>query len=268
MNRIDVLDRGFVELVDVMGDDEAVVQAARVSYGAGTVRKRDTEGLIRYLMRNRHDSPFEMCELKFHIKLPLFVMRQLVRHRTAHVNEYSMRYSEPEWDFYVPDVTDVSGPDPVNRQKRGAYVGNRRARMFADTVRQVNETAMGVYASLSATGAARELCRIVLPLTIYTRIYWKIDLRNLLHVIELRMAEDAQLETRRYAEALAEFVMRRFPLTWRAFEDYRLRSAVLSRRELAYLAARLQGREPDGEGLGRSEIAYLERLVEEVKDAG
>jgi len=232
---IRVLDHGYVYLVDYMGNDEAIVQAARVSYGRGTKTVSSDRGLIRTLRREMHTSPFEMAELKFHMKLPIFVARQVVRHRTASLNEVSGRYSILEDEFFVPNETEISGPDPLNRQGRGAPLPAearaRAAEIFATTPRGC----YAAYEELLQLGVARELARIILPLNIYTQWYWKIDLHNLFHFLRLRLDTAAQPEVIAYAQAITHIVQCAFPLAWEAFEDYTLRQVPLSRLEVEVL---------------------------------
>ena len=248
-----VLDRGFVRVIDYMGDDAAIVQAARVSYGRGTKKVSDDRGLINYLMRMRHTSPFEMCELKLHVKLPIFVARQWIRHRTANVNEYSARYSVLADEFYVPAPEHVASQAGSNRQGRDQALDAGEAAAVQDTVRANAERAYADYLALlnqneagealepDRAGLARELARIVLPLNTYTEWYWKTDLHNLLHFIALRADPHAQYEIRAYAEVLLDVVRRWAPLTCAAFEDYRLNAAELSGQALAVLRRMLAG---------------------------
>ena len=248
-----VLDRGFVRVIDYMGDDGAIVQAARVSYGRGTKKVSDDRGLINYLMRMRHTSPFEMCELKLHVKLPIFVARQWIRHRTANVNEYSARYSVLADEFYVPAPEHVASQAGSNRQGRDRVLDPLQATAVRETVRANAERAYADYLALlnqdeagaalepEREGLARELARIVLPLNTYTEWYWKTDLHNLLHFIALRADPHAQYEIRAYAEALLDVVRRWTPLTCAAFEDYRLHAAELSGKALAALRRLLAG---------------------------
>jgi thymidylate synthase (FAD) len=248
-----VLDQGFVRVIDYMGDDGAIVQAARVSYGRGTRKVSDDRGLINYLMRMRHTSPFEMCELKVHVKLPIFVARQWIRHRTANVNEYSARYSVLEDEFYVPAAEHVASQASSNRQGRDRVLGREQAETVQDTVRTNAERAYADYLALlnqddageviepEREGLARELARIVLPLNTYTKWYWKADLHNLLHFIALRADPHAQYEIRAYAEVLLDVVRRWTPLTCAAFENYRLHAAELSGQALAVLRRMLGG---------------------------
>ncbi len=248
-----VLDRGFVRVIDYMGDDAAIVQAARVSYGRGTKKVSDDRGLINYLMRMRHTSPFEMCELKLHVKLPIFVARQWIRHRTANVNEYSARYSVLEDQFYVPAPEHVASQASSNRQGRDQVLDSAGAAAVQDTVRKNAERAYADYLALlnqdqsgepvepERAGLARELARVVLPLNTYTEWYWKTDLHNLLHFIALRADPHAQYEIRAYALVLLDVVRRWMPLTCAAFEDYRLNAAELSGKALAVLRRMLAG---------------------------
>jgi thymidylate synthase (FAD) len=211
-----VLDHGFVRVVDVMGDDSSIVQAARVSYGAGTKKVSEDRALIWYLMRNEHMSPFEMCEIKLHVKLPLFVARQWLRHRTANVNEYSARYSVMGKDFYVPAEGDVSAQSKNNKQGRESEL-MECAEEVRGIIRASSEGAYATYEGLLEKGVAREIARIVLPVNFYTEFYWKIDLRNLLHFVKLRADEHAQLEIRRYADVIVDVVKAWVPATYDAF---------------------------------------------------
>ena len=277
---IPVLDHGFVRLVDYMGDDQAIVQAARVSYGRGTRRAREDRGLIRYLLRHHHTTPFEMCEIKVHVKLPIFVARQWIRHRTASVNEYSARYSILDREFYVPAPEALAGQSDANRQGRGDAVSPARARAVLDMLRHDAEAAYAHYedflgvpvaapgeaagADAAAPGAdsaaepaapegiARELARINLPVSFYTQWYWKIDLHNLLRFIALRADAHAQYEIRVYADALATLTRLWVPDVYEAFVDYRLEAATLSRMEVDAVRALLKGEQPDLAALGMS----------------
>lgn len=228
-----VLDHGFLRVVDYMGSDDAIVQAARVSYGRGTKRIREDRGLIRYLMRNRHTSPFEMCEIKFHVRLPVFVARQWIRHRTASVNEQSARYSILENEFYVPSPDSVNEQSTTNRQGRGGRLDVISAQSVADIIAGHSAQTYELYERLLGNRAegedspsiARELARIVLPVNVYTQWYWKIDLHNLLHFLRLRTDPHAQLEIRVYAEAMLDVVRKWVPLAAEAFDDFH-RTAV------------------------------------------
>ena len=244
---IPILDHGFIRVVDYMGDDGAVVQAARVSYGKGTKKISNDRGLIRYLLRHRHTTPLEMCEIKFHVKLPMFVARQWIRHRTANVNEYSARYSVLDHEFYVPEPGILAAQSAANRQGREEGLTDAaaaRARQeitdqgdeaYALYQRLLNETQGGATDDPDRQGLARELARMVLPVNYYTQWYWKIDLHNLLHFLSLRADPHAQYEIRAYADVLCEIVAAWVPLVWEAFEDYRLSGAAISGPGLAAL---------------------------------
>lgn len=241
---VPVLDQGFVRVVDYMGDDPAIVQAARVSYGAGTRTVRSDAGLIDYLMRHQHTSPFEMCELKLHVKLPVFVARQWIRHRTASVNEYSGRYSEIADSFYDPDPGDIGRQSTTNRQGSAGTVSAETAAAAKERWREDATRAYEHYRSLLDTdedAVAREVARIGLPLSHYTEWYWKVNLHNLLRFLELRMDEHAQTEIRAYATAIGSLVAAWVPLTWASFTDHRLRSVRLSGRALSALQGAIGG---------------------------
>jgi thymidylate synthase (FAD) len=239
-----VLDHGFVRVVDYMGDDGAIVQAARVSYGRGTRTARDDRGLIRYLMRHWHTTPFEMCEIKLHVKLPIFVARQWIRHRTANVNEYSARYSILDREFYTPAPEHLAAQSTENRQGRGAVLGGAAAERALRLLRDEAARAFDAYETLldeERGGLARELARMALPLSTYTQWYWKTDLHNLLHFLRLRADPHAQHEIRVYAEAIADVVRAWTPHAWEAFEDYRLGGASFSKAGLACLRRMIAG---------------------------
>lgn len=231
---IKVLDKGFVKLVDVMGDDSSIVQAARVSYGKGTKSVNEDEGLIRYLMRHQHTTPLEMVEFKFHCRMPIFVARQWIRHRTANVNEMSGRYSEmPDW-FYEPAAELCTTQSAQNKQGgTGTPVAN--AEDIAESFVKTQDETYEQYEMYIAKDMRRELARINLPVSLYTEWYWKIDLHNLLHFLKLRLDQHAQYEIRVFAEAMAEIVKEKTPLTWRAFQDYSIESIHLTRLEINVL---------------------------------
>lgn len=224
---IKVLDKGFVRVVDVMGDDAAIVQAARVSYGVGTKSVSQDEGLIRYLMRHYHTSPFEMVEFKLHCRMPIFVARQWIRHRTANVNELSGRYSEMQDWFYEPTAELCTTQSAQNRQG-GTGEQIEDAELLAQQFSQTQQEVYKQYEFCIEKNMRRELARINLPLSLYTEWYWKIDLHNLFHFLRLRLDKHAQLEIRLYAEAIAEIVKERLPLSWKAFEDYQLNAIHFS----------------------------------------
>lgn len=237
-NTIPCLDKGFVRLVDVMGDDAAIVQAARVSYGKGTKSVRADRGLIRYLMQHQHTTPFEMVEFKFHCRMPIFVARQWIRHRTANVNEISGRYSVMEDRFWEPQAADMRTQSFTNRQGSSDLpidesLANTVAAQFCADQAQIYQH----YEAALAAGVAREVARVNLPVSLYTEWYWKIDLHNLLHFLALRLDAHAQKEIRVFAEAMAHFVAARCPLAWEAFEEFQLQGSAFSRSELEILRA-------------------------------
>src|SRR5215468_10375669 len=270
-----VLDHGFIRVVDYLGDDAAIVQAARVSYGRGTRRVSEDQGLINYLMRHRHTTPFEMCEIKYHVKLPIFVARQWVRHRTANVNEYSARYSILDKEFYIPAPEHLAVQATTNRQGRGAAIDGEAAKRALDLLRRDAEAAYAGYAALlneDPSGApidpgrpslARELARINLSLGFYTQWYWKIDLHNLLHFLSLRADPHAQYEIRAYAEAMLQILKRWVPMTYAAFLDYRMNAALVSATGLAVIRRLLAGETValQTSGLSRREWRELMALL-------
>lgn len=237
---IPVLDKGFVRLVDYLGGDERIVQAARVSYGAGTKSFRQDKGLINYLLRNEHTSPFEQVILTFHTKMPIFVARQWVRHRTARLNEISGRYSVMKDEFYLPEVDQMRGQSTDNKQARSEEVIEGAAEMLAE-MKADQETLYAHYEGMIEKGLAREVARANLPLSLYTEWYWQIDLHNLLRFLALRMDSHAQYEIRVYAEAMASCARAVAPLAYDAFEEHILNSVKFSRAESAALAALLRG---------------------------
>jgi thymidylate synthase (FAD) len=260
------LDKGFVRLIDVMGDDAAIVQAARVSYGSGTKKVHEDRGLIRYLMRHLHTTPFEMVEFKFHIKLPIFVARQWIRHRTANVNEYSGRYSEMKDEFYVPEPDQVRAQSAMNKQGRAdtAFDANE-AEKIRTSMQQTQDMLYGQYQELLSTDLAREIARINLPVSNYTEWYWKTDLHNLFHFLRLRIDAHAQYEIRVYGEAMAEIVKAAAPLAYEAFEDYILHARRFSRTELDVMRSLLSSlpsvEELEARGLsGREAREFLDKM--------
>ncbi len=257
-----VLDHGFIRVVDYMGDDAAVVQAARVSYGRGTRKTSEDEGLIRYLMRHWHSTPFEMCEIKYHVKLPIFVARQWIRHRTANVNEYSARYSIMDKEFYIPAPEHLAAQSADNRQGRGAVLEGADAARVLGLLRQDAEQTYAHYEEMldeDGPGLARELARMNLTLNTYTQWYWKTDLHNLFHFLRLRADSHAQYEIRVYAEAMLETVKAWVPLSYAAFTDYRLGAVTFSAKMLDVLRRMLAGEvvEQPGSGLSRREWAEM-----------
>ncbi|HUC63912.1 MAG TPA: FAD-dependent thymidylate synthase [Stellaceae bacterium] len=270
---IPVLDHGFVRVIDYMGDDAAVVQAARVSYGKGTKRVNEDRGLIHYLMRHRHTTPFEMCEIKYHVKLPIFVARQWIRHRTANVNEYSARYSILDKEFYIPAPEHLAAQSTSNRQGRGEVLAGKEAervlgllrddaeRAYRGYVEMLNETDGGDAVDAERQGLARELARMNLSLNFYTQWYWKTDLHNLLNFLSLRADAHAQYEIRAYAEAMIGTVERWVPMTAEAFRQYRLGGAQLSERGLAVVRRLLGGETVPQEESGMSKREWSELMA-------
>jgi thymidylate synthase (FAD) len=257
-----VLDHGFIRVIDYMGDDSAIVQAARVSYGAGTKHVQNDEGLIRYLMRHWHSTPFEMCEVKLHVKLPVFVARQWIRHRTANVNEYSARYSILDREFYIPEPQQLAAQSTVNNQGRGEVLaGEESARvlqMLKSDAAQMYDHYEAMLSQDGQQGLARELARMNLPMNIYTQWYWKVDLHNLFHFLRLRADPHAQYEIRVYAEAIAACVKDWVPLAFGAFEDYRMGGVTLSSKAIAVLKRRLNGEAVSQEASGMSKGEWRE----------
>jgi thymidylate synthase (FAD) len=258
----EVLDHGFIRVIDYMGDDSAIVQAARVSYGAGTKHVQNDDGLIRYLMRHWHSTPFEMCEIKLHVKLPVFVARQWIRHRTANVNEYSARYSILDREFYIPEPSQLAAQSVVNNQGRGEVLsGEESARVLAmlkSDAAQMYDHYEEMLSQDGQQGLARELARMNLPMNIYTQWYWKVDLHNLFHFLRLRADPHAQYEIRVYAEAIAQCVKDWVPLAYAAFEDYRMGGVTLSSKAIDVLKRRLKGEVVSQETSGMSKGEWRE----------
>ena len=267
-----VLDHGFVRVIDYMGDDAAVVQAARVSYGKGTKRVNEDRGLIQYLLRHRHTTPFEMCEIKYHVKLPIFVARQWIRHRTANVNEYSARYSILDKEFYLPSPEHLAVQSTSNRQGRGDSLPPDEAARVLDLLREdaqrsyrdyafmLNEDESGKVVDETRSGLARELARMNLSLNFYTQWYWKTDLHNLLNFLSLRADAHAQYEIRVYADAMIETLERWVPMTAEAFRQYRIGGAQLSASALAVVQKMLAGESVDQAASGMSKREWTELM--------
>ena len=258
----EILDHGFVRVIDYMGDDSAIVQAARVSYGEGTKHVSNDEGLIRYLMRHWHSTPFEMCEIKLHVKLPVFVARQWIRHRTANVNEYSARYSILDREFYIPAPEHVAAQSSVNNQGRGALLEGAEAARVLEILKSDSMRCYDNYEAMISDdgqqGLARELARMNLPANVYTQWYWKVDLHNLFHFLRLRADSHAQYEIRVYADEICKIVADWVPLAYQAFEDYRLGGATLSARALDSVKKMLAGEEVTQESSGMSKGEWRE----------
>ncbi|TKA97897.1 FAD-dependent thymidylate synthase [Cereibacter changlensis] len=266
----EVLDHGFIRVIDYMGDDAAIVQAARVSYGAGTKHVSNDEGLIRYLMRHWHSTPFEMCEIKLHVKLPVFVARQWIRHRTANVNEYSARYSILDREFYIPHPSQLAAQSTVNNQGRGAVLEGEEAARVLEILKSDAGRAYDNYEAMLSQegpdgapqqGLARELARMNLPMNIYTQWYWKVDLHNLFHFLRLRADAHAQYEIRVYADEICKVVADWVPLAFAAFEDYRMGGVNLSGKAMACLRRMLKGETVTQESSGMSKGEWREFMA-------
>ena len=257
-----VLDHGHVRVIDYMGDDSAITQAARVSYGKGTKHVTNDEGLIRYLMRHWHSTPFEMCEVKFHVKLPVFVARQWIRHRTANVNEYSARYSILDREFYIPAPEHLAAQSTVNNQGRGELLEGEEAARVLDILKDDAARSYDHYEQMLSQegqkGLARELARMNLPANVYTQWYWKTDLHNLFHFLRLRADTHAQYEIRAYAEIMCGIVKDWVPLAYGAFRDYRMGGVQLSEKGVEVLKRRLAGEPVTQETSGMSKGEWRE----------
>jgi len=257
-------------VIDYMGDDSAIVQAARVSYGKGTKMVNEDKGLINYLMRHRHSTPFEMCEMKFHVKLPIFVARQWIRHRTANVNEYSARYSIMDKEFYMPNPEHLAAQSTINRQGREEVLQGDQALRVLDLLREdalrayrhyetmLNEDSNGNVLDPMLPGLARELARMNLPVNFYTQWYWKIDLHNLMHFLSLRADPHAQYEIRAYADVMLEILKKWVPITYEAFMNHRMGATSLSAKGLAVVKALLKGEHLDQTSSGMSPREWRE----------
>lgn len=272
---IPVLDHGFIRVVDYMGDDAAVVQAARVSYGRGTKHVSEDRGLINYLLRHWHTTPFEMAEIKFHVKLPIFVARQWIRHRMANVNEYSARYSVLDREFYIPAPADLAAQSSTNRQGRGHVLDEPEAsdvlsllredasRAYDNYLVMLNEDERGNKMDPSRDGLARELARMNLSLNFYTQWYWKVDLHNLMNFLRLRADPHAQYEIRAYAQVMLDVLQRWVPITFDAFKEHRLGAIQLSASAVKIVKALVAGDRPSFETSGLSKREWTE-LVEQL----
>ena len=269
---IPVLDHGFVRVIDYMGDDSSIVQSARVSYGKGTKKVSTDEGLIRYLMRHWHSTPFEMCEIKYHVKLPIFIARQWIRHRTANVNEYSARYSILDKEFYIPAKEQLSAQATNNRQGRGDLITGQQAdevlkilkddavRTYDNYEKMLNERFDGTIIDEKKSGLARELARMNLTLNSYTQWYWKTDLLNLMNFLFLRGDSHAQYEIRVYAEKMLDTVKKWVPITHAAFLDYRVGAAHLSSKGLKIVKSMINGNKVSYEDSGLSKREWNELM--------
>ena len=269
-----VLDKGFIRIVDYMGNDSSIVQAARVSYGKGTKKKSLDEGLIRYLLRHKHTTPFEMCEIKLHVKLPIFIARQWIRHRTANVNEYSARYSILEDEFYIPKIANLAEQSSSNKQGRGKKINEDLAakiikilkddstRCYNNYLWMLNENNTQGYDE-TRDSLSRELARINLTLNTYTEWYWKIDLHNFMHFLSLRADHHSQFEIRAYADVLIKILKKWVPITYKAFCSYMLNSVELSQEALQVIKELIKGKKvnKDSTGLTNREWEELQQLL-------
>ena len=270
---IPILDHGFVRVIDYMGDDTSIVQAARVSYGKGTKKVSTDSGLINYLMRHWHSTPFEMCEIKYHVKLPIFIARQWIRHRTANVNEYSARYSILDKEFYLPAVENLAAQSQSNRQGRGKVLQGDQAKKVLDLLKKdaeqtynnyetmLNERFDGSVIDEKQIGLARELARMNLTLNTYTQWYWKTDLLNLMNFLRLRADHHAQFEIRAYADAMLDTVKRWVPITYEAFMDYRVGGTEISSKGKKIIQKLINAEKVDMEHSGLSKREWNELMM-------
>ena len=269
---IPLLDHGFIRVVDYMGDDTSIVQAARVSYGKGTKKVSTDAGLIKYLMRHWHSTPFEMCEIKYHVKLPIFIARQWIRHRTANVNEYSARYSILDKEFYLPAQEHLAAQSKSNRQGRGDVLEGEQAKKVLDLLKNdaertyenyetmLNEKYDGSIIDENGVGLARELARMNLTLNTYTQWYWKTDLLNLMNFLRLRADHHAQYEIRTYADAMLDTLKRWVPITYDAFMDYRVGGTEVSDKGKKVIQKLIRGDKVSMEESGLSKREWNELM--------
>jgi thymidylate synthase (FAD) len=266
------LDHGFVRVIDYMGNDSSIVQAARVSYGKGTKQLNQDKNLINYLLSHRHSTPFEMNEIKFHVKLPIFVARQWIRHRTANVNEYSARYSILDNEFYIPNSKELKPQSKTNNQGRSGDLDENEKKMYMRVLREnskdsfqkynflLNQNYDEVKPDLDRQGLTRELSRIVLPLNSYTQWYWKIDLHNFMHFLALRFDKHAQYEIRVYAEIMMNLMKKWVPLTYEAFLKNRLDSLVLSSEAIKFIKNKFHGKSNKETKISKREVDELKKI--------
>jgi thymidylate synthase (FAD) len=259
-----ILDHGFIRVIDYMGNDTSIVQAARVSYGEGTKKSRDDKSLIFYLMRHWHSTPFEMCEVKFHIKLPVFVARQWIRHRTANVNEYSARYSILDKEFYIPKFENLASQSGSNNQGRGEILDKEEANRVVEILKNDSLRNYESYEEMlsqdNKKGLARELARMNLTLNTYTQWYWKTDLLNLLNFLSLRADSHAQYEIRAYADVMIDSLKRWVPITFEAFMDYRVGGMELSAKAKNVIQKMLKGENSNLESSNLSKREWNELM--------
>ena len=266
-----VLDHGFIRVVDYMGNDSSIVQAARVSYGKGTKKVNTDAGLIKYLMRHWHSTPFEMCEIKYHVKLPIFIARQWIRHRTANVNEYSARYSILDREFYIPEPKHLASQSKINNQGRGEVLSGNEAEKVLQILKDDSSRNYDNYENMlnqeNKKGLARELARMNLPMNIYTQWYWKIDLHNLFHFLRLRADSHAQYEIRVYSDIMCKIVKDWVPMAYRAFDDYRVGGAFLSEKAILNMKRVIKGEEVNFEtsNMTKGEWSELLKVFPDLK---
>jgi len=270
---IPVLDHGFIRVIDYMGDDTSIVQAARVSYGKGTKKVNTDAGLIKYLMRHWHSTPFEMCEIKYHVKLPIFIARQWIRHRTANVNEYSARYSILDKEFYLPSPEHLAAQSQSNRQGRGDIIEGDQAKEVLDLIKSdaertyknyeqmLNERYDGSIIDEKKSGLARELARMNLTLNTYTQWYWKTDLLNLMNFLRLRADDHAQYEIRTYADKMLDTLKKWVPITYEAFMDYRVGGTEVSSKGKSIIKKLIKGEKITIEDSGLSKREWNELMI-------
>jgi thymidylate synthase (FAD) len=267
-----VLDHGFVRVIDYMGDDSSVVQAARVSYGKGTKKLNQDKNLINYLISHRHSTPFEMNEIKFHIKLPIFVARQWIRHRTANVNEYSARYSILDKEFYIPKSKDLKPQSQINNQGRSGNLSAEEVDLYSNIIKDNSQKGFDNYTTLlnededgktldpDKRGLARELSRMTLPLNAYTQWYWKIDLHNLMHFLSLRFDAHAQYEIRVYADVMMQILKKWVPLSYDAFVSNRLNALTISSHGIEFLKSLIHGKKADSKNVSKRELENIKKI--------
>ena len=270
---IPVLDHGFVRVIDYMGDDTSIVQSARVSYGKGTKKVSTDSGLIKYLMRHWHSTPFEMCEIKYHIKLPIFIARQWIRHRTANVNEYSARYSILDKEFYLPSEENLAAQSKNNRQGRGEILSGDQAKEVLNLLKtdaertydnyeiMLNQRYDGSMIDEKKSGLARELARMNLTLNTYTQWYWKTDLLNLMNFLRLRADSHAQYEIRAYADVMLDTLKKWVPITHEAFMDYRVGGLEVSSKGKSIIKQLIEGKDIKIEDSGLSKREWNELMI-------
>jgi len=266
------LDHGFIRVIDYMGDDSSIVQAARVSYGKGTKKLNQDKSLINYLISHRHSTPFEMNEIKFHVKLPVFVARQWIRHRTANVNEYSARYSILDREFYIPKKNDLKPQSKINNQGRSGNLSKEEKTLYSSILREnseksfenysklLNEDGFGNVVDKDNNGLTRELSRMTLPLNTYTQWYWKIDLHNFMHFLALRFDVHAQYEIRVYAEIMLDILKKWVPLTYNAFVSNRLKALTLSSEGVDFLKSVIHGKKFQSNKISKRELENIKKI--------